>query len=101
MPEHIPIGQILILREEFDHVSKQTDASSSVRLRAARLVVLLDEIVERREKEIETVDEQQLCLVCGHPLSVHDDGMAPACGWETCACTGFKPWKEAADEPNV
>jgi hypothetical protein len=98
MPEQIPVGQILILRDEFDHVSKQTDASSSIRLRAARMVALLDELIERREKEIEASAEQQRCYECGHPFSEHGDGMEPACGWETCACTGFKPWKKEDEQ---
>lgn len=50
-PKPIAIGTILVLREEFDRVTRDETRLAGVRHRAALLVQLLDELLNRREKE--------------------------------------------------
>jgi hypothetical protein len=49
MPDPVSIGQMLILREEFEQVSRDPHKASGVRLRANLLMRLLDEVLMRRE----------------------------------------------------
>jgi hypothetical protein len=51
MPERVSIGQILLLRNAFERVAVNPDKRDVVRKHAGDLMQLLDEILERREKE--------------------------------------------------
>lgn len=54
MPDKVPvsIGQILILREEFVEVTTCPDAPMRSRERAACIIQLLNELIDRREAEV-------------------------------------------------
>jgi hypothetical protein len=47
---HISVGQVLVLREEFDCVAHEPNASFGATLRARLLVRLLDEVLDWRER---------------------------------------------------
>jgi hypothetical protein len=49
MPDPVSIGQMLILREEFEQVSRDPHNASGVRLRANLLLRILDEMLMWRE----------------------------------------------------
>jgi hypothetical protein len=51
MPDRVPIGSILILRGGLQNIACDTDASSAKRKQARMLMQLLDELIERRERE--------------------------------------------------
>jgi hypothetical protein len=52
MPElPITIGQILVMRGGFEQVADDAEKSGATRRNARLLIQLLDELVERREKE--------------------------------------------------
>ena len=51
MSAPVPIGQILILREEFQKVASNKNQPGGLVVRAGILIRLLDELTERREKE--------------------------------------------------
>lgn len=54
----VDIGQILILREEFRKVASNRQQPGGAVVRAQILIRLLDELIERREKEAAKVDSQ-------------------------------------------
>jgi hypothetical protein len=45
----ISVGEILVMREEFDHTSRKPDMARGVVVRAEKLVRLLDEVLMWRE----------------------------------------------------
>ena len=47
----VAVGQILVLRAEFEKVAADANEKAGVARRAALLVRVLDELIERREKE--------------------------------------------------
>ena len=49
--EPVPVGEILARREEFEAVIYDPDAAVGVVKRARQMVFLLDELIDRREKE--------------------------------------------------
>lgn len=54
----VEIGNILILREEFRKVASNPQQPGGAVVRAQILIRLLDEVLERREKESARVDSQ-------------------------------------------
>ena len=51
MSKQIPIGDILILRGGLENIALEKENPMSKRKQALRLVEILDELIERREKE--------------------------------------------------
>lgn len=52
LPE-ISVGTILVMRAELETVAHTPDSPVKARLRASKLVQLLDELIERRRKDME------------------------------------------------
>lgn len=48
----VPIGHILILRDEFATISNKQHEAPAIRRRAQIVRELLDELIDRREKEV-------------------------------------------------
>jgi hypothetical protein len=48
----IPIGQILVMREEFATVAAKPNEPPAMKRRAQILKELLDELIHRREKDL-------------------------------------------------
>lgn len=55
LPE-VTVGQILVMREELAAENRNANAPVRVRLRASRLVQVLDELIERRRKDADAVE---------------------------------------------
>lgn len=51
MPDRVPIGSILSLRAYFETVAMNENLFAAVQYRAAVMVLILDELIEFREKE--------------------------------------------------
>lgn len=51
MPEKIPLGTVLVVISEFEHVAGDKNKLAAVRHRAEVMVQLLNELIEFREKE--------------------------------------------------
>jgi hypothetical protein len=51
MPDPISVGQILLLRDGFRNVAEDPQKAVGSRKHARTLVQLLDELIERRERE--------------------------------------------------
>jgi len=47
----VPVGSLLILREEFEAVTRDQNRAAGVRFRALLMQSILDELIEHREKE--------------------------------------------------
>jgi hypothetical protein len=47
----VPVGSLLILREEFEAVTRDQNRAAGVRFRAMLMQSILDELIEHREKE--------------------------------------------------
>ncbi len=55
LPE-VSVGQILVYRGEFWEINRNDALPVSTRIRASKLVQLLDELIERRRKDADLCD---------------------------------------------